>query len=86
MSPVILVYTIKLIGVATHRLTTTSRIRHSLILSSNSFLETDMIVVFNSLSKQEYKAPACDFCEHCAESLLCQSGQTRDWEYDNNGF
>ena len=30
-------YTIKLIGVATHRLTTTSRIRHSLILSSNSF-------------------------------------------------
>ncbi len=45
-----------------------------------------MIVVFNSLSKQEYKAPACDFCEHFEESLLCQSGQTQDWEYDNNGF
>jgi hypothetical protein len=45
-----------------------------------------MIVDFNSLSKQEYKAPACDFCEHFAESLLCQSGQTQDWEYDNNGF
>lgn len=33
-----------------------------------------------------YQAPDCAACELFEAAIICQSGGTEDWVYDENGF
>lgn len=45
-----------------------------------------MTLKTNTFKVREYQAPDCDACEVLAGTIICQSGETEDWVYDENGF
>ena len=45
-----------------------------------------MFIKDNNLAVPAYQAPDCDACYVLAGAIICQSGETEDWVYDENGF
>lgn len=45
-----------------------------------------MSVNTNNTKVRNYQAPDCDAYELVSGTIICQSGETEDWVYDENGF
>ena len=43
-----------------------------------------MFITTKKVAATKYVAPASDFCNVLADALICESGNTEDWVYDDD--
>ncbi|MBO6170212.1 MAG: hypothetical protein J6O51_09645 [Bacteroidales bacterium] len=44
-----------------------------------------MSVKYKKIDAPVYVAPDCDVCKLLSDVIICQSAETEDWTYDENG-